>query len=419
VTRLRAGSATDVGQVRTNNEDQLLVGDQLFAVADGMGGHAAGEVAALTAVEALRASFDRKRTPDGLADAVRHANRAVWDRAGDESELRGMGTTLTAGALVTEDGEEMLTIAHVGDSRAYLLRDGELDQITDDHSLPAEMVRRGELAPEDAADHPQRHIVTRALGIEQDVEPDCIRILPYRGDRILLTSDGLTDELNDGQIASILRRYEDPDEAARELVRAAKDNGGRDNITVVVVDVLDDDDRAAAASAALEDEPAPVAKGRREEGDRDELGRGRRTALPREADDDRDQVPRRLTLRAVAFVVVLLLLVVGAFGTIAWYARGSYFVGFQGDQVVVYQGRPGGLLWFKPTLSERTDLRRDKITEARAREIEAGKEEPSLSAARRYISNVRNESQSLTTLVAGVPPEDTTTTTLAPIPPPP
>jgi protein phosphatase len=416
VTRLRSGSATDVGLVRTNNEDQLLVADDLFAVADGMGGHAAGEVASLTAVEALRAAFGRNRSPDGLADAVRHANRAVWDRAREDRELRGMGTTLTAGALVDEDGEEMLAIAHVGDSRAYILRDGELDQITDDHSLPAEMVRRGELAPEDAADHPQRHIVTKALGIEAEVEPDCMRILPYRGDRFLLASDGLTDELHNDQISSILRRLDDPDEAARELVRAAKESGGRDNITVVVVDVVDDDDRAGTASAALEDEPAPAAKGRRDQAADDE--QDRRVALPREREDEggRDEGPRRLTVRAVAFVVVLLLLVVGAFGTIAWYARGSYFVGFEGDEVAVFQGRPGGLLWFDPTLSERTDLQRDKITAARAREIDAGKEEPSLSAARRYVANVREESRSLTTLVAG--PEPTTTTTVPPVPPP-
>jgi protein phosphatase len=427
VTELRAGSATDVGRVRTNNEDQLLVADSLFAVADGMGGHAAGEVASLTAVEALRAAFERDRSADGLANAVRHANRAVWERAGGERELRGMGTTLTAAALVDEDGQEILVIANVGDSRGYLLRDGELGQVTDDHSLPEEMVRRGEITPEDAAVHPQRHILTRVLGMEQDVDPDCFRVLPYRGDRVLLASDGLTNELTDDQISSILRRLADPDEAARELVRAAKENGGNDNITAVVVDVVDDDDRAGAASAALADEPAPPSTGRRvldeeEEEDRDRLGRTRAVPLPRERATDDEPGPRRLTLRAVAFVIVLLVLLGGAMATIAWYARSSYYVGFDGDQVAIFQGRPGGVLWFDPTLSERTELQRDQVSDARAQEIEAGKEEPTLSAARRYVSNVRDESRSLTTLVA-TPPGETTTpptvaTTAPPAPPP-
>ena len=405
MTVLRVGSATDVGQVRTNNEDELLVTEHLFAVADGMGGHAAGEVASLTAVEALKAAFERDRSADGLAEAVREANRAVWHRAAEQPELRGMGTTVTSVALVDDDGEQLLAIANVGDSRAYLLRDGELDQITDDHSLPEEMVRRGELAPEDAATHPQRHILTRVLGMDEEIEVDCFRIVPYRGDRVLLASDGLTNEQTDDQIASILRRLADPDDAAKELVRQAKANGGNDNITVVVIDVVDDDDRASAASAALADEPARPLTGRVERiSDRDEgtESGGRAEAAPR---------PKRFTGRVIAFIIVLAVLVGGAVGAVAWYARSSYYVGVDAGRVAIFQGRPGGLFGFDPTLKQRTDLPLAEVPPARHDDLTQGKEVPSLDAARNYVANLKDEAASLQ-------PAPTTTTTTA-VPPPP
>jgi protein phosphatase len=412
VTELRVGGATDVGQVRTNNEDQLIVAEPLFAVADGMGGHAAGEVASLTAVEALKAAFEHNRSADGLADAVREANRAVWRRAAEDSELRGMGTTVTAVALVEDDGDELLAVANVGDSRAYLLRDGELDQITEDHSLPEEMVRRGELAPEDAAMHPQRHILTRVLGMNEEIEVDCFRIVPYNGDRVLLASDGLTNELTDDQIASIMRRLSDPEETAKELVRQAKESGGNDNITVVVVDVVDDDGRAEAASTALADEPNKPRTGRVEHVavlDDDDLGRGRvASTAPK---------PRRLTGRVIVFVLVLAVLLGGVAGAIAWYARSAYYVGVDGKRVAIFQGRPGGLLGIDPTLKERTDLAVADVAPARRDDLAAGKEVPSLSAARVYVANLKDEAASL------LPPPTTTTTTAAPppagTPPPP
>jgi protein phosphatase len=411
VTQLRAGAATDVGRVRTNNEDQLLVADNLFAVADGMGGHAAGEVASQIAVETLRAAFGDNRTADGLADAVRQANRAVWQRATEQPELRGMGTTVTAAALVEEDGEDLLAIANVGDSRSYLLRDGELDQITDDHSLPEEMVRRGELSAEDAAIHPQRHILTRVLGMDAEVEPDCFRIIPYRGDRVLLASDGLTNEMTNDQIASVLRRIADPEEAAKELVRQAKANGGADNITVVVIDVVDDDDRAEAASAALADEPAVASRGQQDSAAEPDRDGGSPPADP----GPPAERPRRLTARALAFTLVLLLIVAGAFGAITWYARSTYYVGIDGDRVAIFKGRPDGLLWFDPTLEQRTDLPIDAVPPARKAQLEHGKEEPSLAAARRYVGNLKDEATTLNP--PPIPVE--TTTTVAPPPAPP
>ena len=393
--------------MRTNNEDQLLVGDQLFAVADGMGGHAAGEVASLTAVEALKAAYEGHASADGLADAVREANRAVWRRASEQTELRGMGTTVTAAALVDEEGEELLVVANVGDSRAYLLRGGQLDQITDDHSLPEEMVRRGELAPEDAVMHPQRHILTRVLGMDEEIEVDCFRIVPYKGDRVLLASDGLTNEQTDDQIASILRRLADPDDAAKELVRQAKANGGNDNITVVIIDVVDDDDRAGTASAALAAEPDRPRTGRVEHvRDRDRDG---------ESDGGTDRVPsvkrRRLTGRVLAFIVVLAVLLGGTVGAIAWYARSSYYVGVDGDRVAVFQGRPGGLLGMDPTLKERTSLLVADVAPARRDDLARGKEVPTLDAAREYVTNLKEEAAALQ------PPPTTTTTTVPPPPP--
>src|SRR5205814_7076194 len=151
---------------------------------------------------------------------------------------------------VGEDGEEHVAVANVGDSRAYLFRGGELEQVTDDHSVTEQMVRDGELLPEEAAVHPHRHVLTRVLGMAPDVTVDCYPILPYKGDRFLLCTDGLVNEVSDAQVASLLRRRASPADAAQELVEMAVEAGGHDNVTVVVVDVVDDDNRSEAASEA-------------------------------------------------------------------------------------------------------------------------------------------------------------------------
>src|SRR5215210_1358333 len=249
MTSLRYGSSSDTGRVRANNQDSMLEEGTLFAVADGMGGHTGGEVASSVAVQALR-----EYREEGLTRAVKLANRAVWARADDEPGLRGMGTTMTALSLVpagTDDDGDVLLIANVGDSRTYLFRDGELTQVTQDHSLVEDLVREGQITEAEARIHPQRNILTRVLGNEPDVEVDEFPVIPVAGDRYLLCSDGLFNELEDDRIAAVLRRIADPGEAARELVRLANEGGGRDNITVVVVDVVDDDDASARASAVL------------------------------------------------------------------------------------------------------------------------------------------------------------------------
>lgn len=434
MTVLHGGAATDVGRVRSNNQDQLLVAESLFAVADGMGGHAGGEVASLAALEALRAAFDENPSADGLADAVRNANQVVWSRAQEGRELRGMGTTLTAVALVEGDSEEddLLAVVNVGDSRAYLLRDGELEQLTEDHSVPEELRRAGRLSDAEAASHPQRNVLTRALGIDPNVEVDCFQVTPYRGDRLVLSSDGLYNEVGDPDIATVLRRVRDPEKAAQELVRMAKEHGGNDNITVVVVDVVDDDERSARASATLTASPNLPSRPAGRSGARvaqDPSGTGPLapqgvtagrppSGALRSPDIVAGGREPRITVRGLVFVGLVLLVLVGGFSATAWYGRGGYFVGAQGDDIVIFKGRPGGLLWFNPTVAEKTGVSLADIRPGPAGEIREGKEYSSIAAARRYVRNVTEEAASTTATTLPFPPTPITTG-VAPPPPAP
>jgi serine/threonine protein phosphatase PrpC len=385
VIELRAGAATDVGLVRSNNQDELLVATPLFAVADGMGGAAAGEVASATAVQYLRESFEAvEATPENLLTAAQTANRAVWDQAEANPEMRGMGTTLVALALVA-DGR--LAAINVGDSRLYLLHDGELEQVTSDHNLVAELVAEGRLSPEEAEYHPRRNIMTRALGVDPDVPVDLFMLDAQPGDRFLLCSDGLSRELRDDVISSLLRRLADPEEAARELVNEAKRRGGNDNITVVVIDVVDptaEKDAAPAPPAAVEApapvEPAPKARRR---------GAG------------------LITTRVVAFCAVLVLLLAGAAAGVAWYARTGYFVGLTGNRITIFQGRPGGVLWFKPTVADDTTVTTAQIEARHLSILAAGQEEPTLAAARQYLDRLVAEQQAAQAAARPVAPPTT------------
>src|SRR6516165_8887038 len=266
VTVLRSGSATDVGRVRTINQDLPLVRPNLYAVADGMGGHVGGEVAARVAVETLDQAFERARTVNGLREAFSEANAAVWQESQANTDLRGMGTTLTAVALVgDDDGHDLLALANVGDSRAYVFSKGDLVQITDDHSLAEERMRHGEMTEAEAAVHPQRHILTRALGVSSDVEADMWELHLRTGDRVLLCSDGLSNEVGLDEIVDVLGGVADPEEAARRLVDVANEHGGSDNITVVIVDIQvgeeepDADAKVMAVGAAASAVAAPAA----------------------------------------------------------------------------------------------------------------------------------------------------------------
>jgi serine/threonine protein phosphatase PrpC len=238
--KVLVGSASDVGRIRSNNEDSYLTAGPLFMVADGMGGENAGEVASAIAVETVGKMAGEGRSTD-LAEWVREANRAIWDRSMTDRTAFGMGTTLTA---VLADGEQ-LRLAHVGDSRAYLLRDGEIRRLTDDHTRVARMVQDGTITEEEAAVHPERNIITRALGIGEDVMVDQMAIDMRNGDRILLCTDGLTGMVKEDLIRSILLSNPGPQEAAGKLIEAANAAGGVDNVTAVVLDIESDAPTAA------------------------------------------------------------------------------------------------------------------------------------------------------------------------------
>ena len=411
MTELRAGAATDTGRVRQLNEDRFIADERLFAVADGVGGHQAGEVASQTSVETLLRTFmGGEYTTQGLVAAAEAANQAVWQMAQGSREKRGMGTTLTALALVQVDGEEELALINVGDSRAYLLQRGELTQITEDHSLVEELVRDGKLTPAEAQVHPQRSIITRALGMEPVIEVDSWEITPYAGDRILLCSDGLTNELSDERIASTLRQLADPQEAAHELVRLARASGGSDNITVVVVDVVDDDGRAKKAGATL---AGSTGTGSRKAPPAPTLATsqptledaGSRVAAPPAPEPPSAHrpslsppppaaAPKRMTWRVVIFLFAVLAVFGMAVWAVAWYARGAYYVGIDSEQVAIFRGRPGGLLWFDPTLVERKEqFPAADLLPAQLVELQTGHEVKDKAAADRYVNNLRQESE--------------------------
>ncbi|MEO2113900.1 MAG: PP2C family serine/threonine-protein phosphatase [Acidimicrobiales bacterium] len=234
--RLSHGAASAVGRVRAINQDDFGAGDDLFVLADGMGGHRGGEVASAEAVAGVLGSFD-ERTRAGLARAVDRANQAVFGRAAGDVDLFGMGTTLCALALARSEGGDVLAVANVGDSRVYRYGDGRLTQVSDDHSLVADLVRAGDLTEEEAARHPQRNILTRALGIESALSVDTWELSIQADDRYLLCSDGLFNEIDDDRIAALLAGHDNPELTAATLVRAAVDAGGHDNVTALVVDI--------------------------------------------------------------------------------------------------------------------------------------------------------------------------------------
>jgi PPM family protein phosphatase len=235
---------SDIGRVRTHNEDSVLAQPPLFVVADGLGGHEAGEVASAIAVETLRDHAPRRPDAKALARAVKAANREVIRAAREGYGKAGMGTTMTA-AIV--EGSHIV-LAHVGDSRAYLLHAGVLRQLTDDHSMVADMIRRGQLTEAEARYHPNRSVITRALGTDPNMVADTYEYTAESGDRLLLCSDGLTGMLEDAAIAEMLGGYRDPTIAARTLIDAANDAGGHDNISVVIVDIEGDGTSRAGSS---------------------------------------------------------------------------------------------------------------------------------------------------------------------------
>ncbi|MCH2623533.1 MAG: protein phosphatase 2C domain-containing protein [Acidimicrobiales bacterium] len=296
-------------------------------LADGMGGHRGGEVAAALAVSTTLARFNGS-SRIGLVRAVVAANQAIMERSLVDENLLGMGTTICAiAAVVGESGLDGLAVVNVGDSRVYHYSSGGLIQVTEDHSLVADLVRAGDLTAEEAARHPQRNILTRALGIEDDPVVDTWELLPVVGDRYLLCSDGLFNELTDDRITEILGQYTDPGMAANELVDRAVDAGGHDNVTVLVVDVTE------APETGGEDWILPGVRPEQASAS-DMIGLGGQGWRP------------------VALGVGLMGLLAAVFAGIGLYARSGWYVGEHNGGVAVFKGRPSGVLWFNPTVEE-------------------------------------------------------------------
>ena len=523
MTVLRAAAETHTGYVRAINQDQAVISGDLVAVADGMGGHLGGEVAARTAIEELVAAFRRDRTPDGLVGAVRKANRAIWRRSRVDRKLHGMGTTLTAAALILpvepdESSAAHVTLVNIGDSRAYRLAPGstELQRLTEDHTVVEEMVRQGELTPEEAAVHPHRHVLTRALGIDPEVGMDVWDLRLEPGSRLLLCSDGLTNELADDEIADVLAKEQDLTRAAHELVGRALGHGGMDNVTVVVVDLVDEaaageppvqlvPARAAALNTTVDEAtditqavavtPADDGSGRLAvSGDDLGVGEERPMAgeLPRKGGSPDSEATTRamstaeiatvvgdeaaqsgkgssgrrsgrtmaeraagfasgaaggallaggaarmtgvaggdgagssggyrdaggatttqhhrpvvlvphsglaralrdqiVTFRVALFVLLLAATIGGMLGVVIWFNQSSFYVGLDGNRVAIYQGRPGGMLWFKPQLIDVSRVKTRKLLASTVSELKAGVTESSLAAARQLVTELAKE----------------------------
>ena len=388
----RVGAKTDTGRVREANEDSFLIDGPLFAVADGMGGHLAGDVASRTAVETITTQAERDSPGDtgALARLVREANHEIWKKAQSDASLHGMGTTCTLAML---DGS-VLHIAHVGDSRAYLFRDGDLSQLTEDHTLVGRMVREGKLRPDEAEHHPQRSIITRALGVDSDVAVDTQTIELQEGDRVLLCSDGLSSMVEKESIARVLSDNADPQEASERLVQLANDAGGEDNVTVVVIEVAGNEPAGATAAKREEAPPPPAAAPVRANTD------------PAPARDPRDDTvhaltalaerPRRRWIRPLVITVVLVALVVGGgYVMLSYSLSNSWFVGVnEAGIVTIYQGRPEEVAGF--SLSEEhdvSDLALAEVPEFLRDNVRDGIKVDSLGEAQDRVADLRDRAQ--------------------------
>ena len=307
--KIVTGVATDTGRVRDHNEDAFIVEPPLYAVADGMGGAKAGEVASQLALQTIG---DMQRAgASTLEDEVREANRVVFERAGEDAKFEGMGTTVTA-ALASP---ESLHLVHVGDSRAYLLRAGTLRQLTHDHTLVDRMVEAGEISRREADVHPHRNVLLRSLGTEAKIDMEAHDVGLLEGDRVLICSDGLTTMVTEDQIVAIMDvTVGQPQDAAERLVRAANRAGGIDNITAIVLEVLPGEPEAGTVA------PAP--------------------ATP-------SATTRRVPWRAIAAVTVALVLLFVAYSAFRSYVDRQWYLGVSGDHVAIYQGIPAAPFGFQ------------------------------------------------------------------------
>ena len=340
------GSRTDIGCVREQNEDSLIVSAPLFVVADGMGGHAAGEVASEICVRTIEECAPRHADADKLGESVEQANRDVISAALANKGRKGMGTTCTAAILE----EDRLAIAQVGDSRAYLLHAGKLTQITRDHSLMADMIEAGRITPEEARVHPNRSVITRALGNDPDMTPDLYEINVESGDKLMLCSDGLTSMVDDETIESIMNKFSDPQRCASALVDEAISAGGADNVTVVI-----------ANATGLE---------------------GKRR--------------KRNQRRTIFTVALILLLFIGALAAAAWggsaYLHNTAYLTEEDGKVAIYRGVPGDVLGFSYSeLVTVSNIKVDDLPPSAAERIREGMRVTSVDEAEELLESYRTD----------------------------
>ncbi len=405
--KMKVGFRTDVGQVREGNEDSYLVEDPLFGVADGMGGHAAGEVASGIAVEVLTRDAAKAdgSDPNSLAQMVRDANNAIIDRAESDDSLEGMGTTCT---IVLVDGTK-LHLAHVGDSRAYRFRGGELTRLSEDHTLVGRMVKDGRLTEDEAARHPQRSVVTRVLGVEKDVQVDLESFEIEPGDRYLICSDGLTGMISESAISEVLSYGSEAQHAADRLVDMANEAGGEDNITVVILDTGSDDNQggeappvpAAVATTQAPDEASPPPP---PPSTPIEKATGRSTkaplgAPPSETPDDDRRSSRGFLRRSLVALVILAIIAGAGYGAIRYSLNNSWFVGVgDSDHVTIFQGRPEEVLGFSlKEVEEETDILIDDVPAFKRQDVIDGIKTDSLEEARAAVANIEDLVQSSST----------------------
>jgi PPM family protein phosphatase len=410
---IRYAIRSDVGLLREGNEDSAYAGPHLLAIADGMGGHAAGEVAssvAISALSGLDADVPVDHLLDELARAVASANSTLHEMSVEDPSVEGMGTTLTA---LLWSGSTV-AICHIGDSRAYLLRDGEFHQITRDHTLVQSLVDDGRLSPAQAATHPQRSLVMRALQSGTEAEPDLSIIEAAAGDRYLLCSDGLSDVVSEDTLRETLVRFTDRDQAVNQLIDLAIRGGGPDNITAIVADVEETGTESATGQG-------PVVVGAASNGDgrpllRNDSPAGRahlltRTGTPaadatgvsraadgsapgsRGADEDHRVEhgrPRRRWPIVTTILIILVVVIVGG-GYAAWrYTQSQYYVGTDGKQVIIYRGVNQKVLGMSLSgVYQRTGIPLSRVPPSDKSAVQSTTPVSSLADAKKTVANIR------------------------------
>lgn len=410
---LRYAVRSDVGLLREGNEDSAYAGPHLLAIADGMGGHAAGEVAssvAIAAIQGLDTPVPVEHPLDALASAVAAASSTMQQMSAADPSVAGMGTTLTA---LLWDGAS-LAICHIGDSRGYLLRDGELHQITHDHTLVQSMVDDGRLSPAQAANHPNRSLVMRALQSGTDSEPDLSRLEAKAGDRYLLCSDGLSDVVtSDETLRETLSQISDRNQAVEQLISLALQGGGPDNITCIVADVVPEDDTGPITGNIMVVGAASNGDGRpRQAGDGPAVPASAltRTGMPAvtEPQGAAPQPPaggpasaatppparrRKRRWPLVTSILVVLVLVIIAAGYGAWrYSQSQYYVGTDGKQVIIYRGIEQKVLGLSlSSVYQRTGIPLSGVPASDQRTIRATTTPSSLADARATVTTIRHE----------------------------